>query len=119
MSKQQTQDQLSKILKAADQQKPQPVTIAMGRLMHWGWLGEYLHKQAKQSVLWPKNGKIQISTSFAARFTEDSLKNSSLKPALESYMRSSGFSSFKFSCEKIMMDKTHLPFDAMCWITFK
>ncbi|GEM_PF-4162864 len=119
LSQQQTQGQLTEILKATEQKRPQPNTVAIGRLMHWGWMADYLHKQASQSSLWPRNGKIQISASFAAHFTEDSLKNSPMKPVLENFTRTSGFSSFRFSCEKILMDKKHLPIDALCWIAFK
>ncbi len=99
--------------------EPEIKSLGIGRLVDWGWLGRSIHQYAETSPLWPKNRKIYVSAAFSNKFVENALQEVLLEPLLSSNNAGMLQRFHSFSCEKILLDKGRLPYDGLCWITFK
>lgn len=115
----QTLQTFNNLFAKLDSEEVEMKNLGIGRLVDWGWLGRSIHQYAETSPLWPKNRKIHVSAAFSNKFVENALQEVLLEPLLSSNNAGMLQRFHSFSCEKILLDKDRLPYDGLCWITFK
>lgn len=93
-------------------------SIFLGRLQSYPWLRAYLIDQSKNNKQWNSAaGKPKKGSSNA--YVNKLLNSGSALQAIKKPLAGFGYHVTGVSCEKILINKNKLPFDAMCWIKIK
>lgn len=93
-------------------------SIFIGRLESYPWIREFLVRQSKNSKKWNMK-KVRPVSGSNNSFVNSLLDSKTLLKPFSVVLEKSGYRVAGVSCEKILINKDKLPYDAMCWIKIK
>ncbi len=107
-----------KTLKVKKQLSPVTSIFLANKLRSYQWMSELLVEKSINSARWDKKvGKPKKGTvnSYVNRLLYSETVLGPFSQSLKQYR----FRISAVSCEKILINKNNLPYDAMCWLTIK
>jgi len=93
-----------------------PVTrVSLGRLQSYPWMKEYLLASSKNNAQWDINKGKPVKGS-RNKYVNRLLNSKKVLAAISNPLAEAGYQVKKVSCEKILINKEKLPYDAICWV---